>query len=114
MLATRTTRLSSDPTALTLDPALLGLRNTRGLTLSLQPDRRILQLDGELVRLNEDYAAHRVGDLSMLPPRIRAVGKGGFAEWMKSRGKYGGQNKVPRMDNSGQITEEMSRFFAGA
>lgn len=69
------------------------------------------ELDAELVRLNEDYAAHRVGDLSMLPPRIRPVGKGGFADWMKSRGKYGGQNKVPRMDNTGAMTNDLAAWF---
>jgi hypothetical protein len=69
------------------------------------------ELDAELVRLNEDYAAHRVGDLSMLPPRIRPVGKGGFADWMKSRGKYGGQNKVPRMDNTGAMTKDLAVWF---
>jgi hypothetical protein len=69
------------------------------------------ELDAELTRLNEDYAAHRVGDLSMLLPRVRAVEKGGFADWMKSRGKYGGQNKVPRMDNTGAMTKELAAWF---
>ncbi|HEY2784055.1 MAG TPA: GH3 auxin-responsive promoter family protein [Fimbriiglobus sp.] len=68
-------------------------------------------LDDELIRLNEDYAAHRVGDLSMLSPRVRPVAKGSFADWMKSRGKYGGQNKVPRMDNTGVLTKELEGWF---
>jgi hypothetical protein len=69
-------------------------------------------LDAELSRLNEDYAAHRIGDLTMLRPEVRVVRPNGFAEWMKSRGKYGGQNKVPRMDNTGKITGELAEFFA--
>jgi hypothetical protein len=69
-------------------------------------------LDAALCRANEDYQAHRQGDLTMLAPEVRAVRKGGFADWMRARGKLGGQNKVPRMDNSGQITSEISRFFA--
>jgi hypothetical protein len=69
------------------------------------------ELDATLCRLNEDYAAHRQGDLTMLPPEVVAVRRGGFAEWMKAHGKLGGQHKVPRMDNSGQITAEMARFF---
>src|SRR5262249_44749258 len=69
------------------------------------------ELDAALCRLNEDYAAHRQGDLTMLPPEVVAVRRGGFAEWMKARGQLGGQHKVPRMDNSGQLTGEMSRFF---
>jgi hypothetical protein len=68
-------------------------------------------LDAELNRLNEDYAAHRVGDLTMRLPRVAAVRRGGFDEWMKSRGKYGGQNKVPRMDNAGAMTSELRAWF---
>ncbi|HSQ55457.1 MAG TPA: GH3 auxin-responsive promoter family protein, partial [Gemmata sp.] len=78
-----------------------------------RPDlRRIAkELDEELNRLNEDYAAHRVGDLTMGAPEIRVVKRGGFAEWMKARGKYGGQNKVPRMDNTGTMTRDMAAWF---
>jgi hypothetical protein len=70
------------------------------------------ELDAELVRANEDYAAHRVGDVSMLVPEVRVVRRGGFDEWMKSRGKYGGQTKVPRMDNTGVMTKELAGWFA--
>jgi hypothetical protein len=70
------------------------------------------QIDEELSRINEDYAPHRQGDLAMLVPEVRVVKRGGFAEWMKARGKYGGQNKVPRMDNSGQMTRDMASWFA--
>jgi hypothetical protein len=69
-------------------------------------------IDEELSRINEDYAPHRVGDLAMLMPEVRVVKPGGFAEWMKARGKYGGQNKVPRMDNSGSMTKDAATWFA--
>jgi hypothetical protein len=72
------------------------------------------EVDAVLCRLNEDYQAHRQGDLTMRPPEVVAVRRGGFSDWMRAHGKLGGQHKVPRMDNSGQITAEMSRFFAGA
>lgn len=68
-------------------------------------------LDDKLCELNEDYAAHRVGDLTMLRPRIRVVPPGGFTEWMKSRGKEGGQHKVPRMDNAGAITQQICEWL---
>jgi hypothetical protein len=71
-----------------------------------------LVLDAELGRLNEDYAAHRAGDLAMREPEIVPVRHGGFADWMRSRGRLGGQNKVPRLDNSGQITDQLARFFS--
>jgi hypothetical protein len=48
-----------------------------------------------------------------LTPEVVGVRRGGFADWMRARGKLGGQHKVPRMDSSGTITEEMRRFFRG-
>jgi hypothetical protein len=68
-------------------------------------------LDETLCRLNEDYAAHRAGDLTMLAPEVWPVRRGGFSEWMRSRGKLGGQHKLPRMDNTGQLTREMCRWL---
>jgi hypothetical protein len=67
-------------------------------------------IDAELRRLNEDYDAHRVGDLTMLRPVVRVVPEGGFELWMKNRGKEGGQNKVPRMDDSGVMTEVIASW----
>jgi hypothetical protein len=69
------------------------------------------EIDEELTRINEDYGPHRVGDLAMLMPEVRVVKRGGFDEWMKDRGRYGGQNKVPRMDNSAKITNDMIAWF---
>ncbi|MCW5774626.1 MAG: hypothetical protein KIT16_23480, partial [Rhodospirillaceae bacterium] len=46
---------------------------------------------------NEDYAAHRAGGFGMKPPAVEAMRPGGFAAWMKARGRLGGQNKVPRV-----------------
>jgi hypothetical protein len=73
-------------------------------------DRFSEELDGELCKLNEDYRAHRAGDLTMLAPEVWAVRSGGFADWLRSRGQLGGQHKVPRMDNTGRLTEELSRW----
>jgi hypothetical protein len=70
------------------------------------------ELDRALCRLNEDYEAHRVGDLTMRAPEVWPVRRGGFADWMRARGQLGGQHKVPRMDNSGQITRDLSRFLS--
>ncbi len=68
-------------------------------------------IDAELSRLNEDYAAHRGGDLTMMAPEVRAVPAGGFAAWMAARGKAGGQNKVPRIDNSGAVTAQLADWL---
>lgn len=74
--------------------------------------RFIEQLDAALGRLNADYSAHRAGDRAMRAPQVHPVRRGGFAKWMRARGRLGGQNKVPRLDNSGHIADELSRFFA--
>jgi len=86
-------------------------------TETICPDARIhfeRELDAALGRLNADYLAHRLGDLTMMAPEVCPVPRGGFAAWMRSRGRLGGQNKVPRMDNSGQITGQLALFFHGA
>lgn len=75
-------------------------------------DRFRAELDAVLCRMNEDYAAHRQGDLTMRSPEVCLVQRGGFAAWMRSQGKLGGQHKVPRIDNSGELTSELSRWFA--
>jgi hypothetical protein len=69
------------------------------------------ELDAALCRLNEDYQAHRAGDLTLGAPEVRAVRRGGFADWLRAQGKLGGQHKVPRMDNSGRLTRELSVYF---
>jgi hypothetical protein len=68
-------------------------------------------LDAALGRLNEDYTAHRQGNLTMRLPEVCAVPRGGFTAWMRSQGKLGGQHKVPRMDNTGQLTQQLFQFF---
>lgn len=55
------------------------------------------RLDDTLKALNVDYAEHRAGGFGMDAPQVRFVAPGGFAAWMKARGKLGGQNKVPRV-----------------
>jgi hypothetical protein len=75
-------------------------------------ERFARQLDSELCQLNEDYRAHRCGDVTLLGPEVWAVPPGGFAAWMRHRGRVGGQHKVPRLDNSGSLTRELTRFFA--
>jgi hypothetical protein len=42
--------------------------------------------------------------------KITVIQKGGFNSYMKSVGKLGGQNKVPRLSNDRKIADELSRF----
>jgi hypothetical protein len=64
-------------------------------------------LDADLRDRNADYKAHRAEGVGMPLPALLTVKPGGFADWMRSRGRFGGQNKVPRMDNGGLLTAEL-------
>jgi hypothetical protein len=61
-------------------------------------------VDEELCRLNEDYQAHRAGDLTMLAPETVPVKPGGLLAWLRARPNFSPQHKVPRMDNGGKVT----------
>ncbi len=69
------------------------------------------ELDHGLCRLNDDYRAHRAGDVGMGPPQVWPVARGAFAAWLRSQGKLGGQHKVPRMDNTGAVTRQMREWM---
>lgn len=56
-------------------------------------------LDNALKTLNSDYEAKRYKNMTLAPPRVHVVEQGTFYNWMKERGKLGGQNKVPRLAN---------------
>ena len=70
------------------------------------------ELDSTLCRLNDDYETHRAGGYGMDAPRVRFLPSGGFAAWMKSRGKLGGQNKVPRIVNDPELFAALRQFAA--
>lgn len=61
------------------------------------PARFAAVLDRTLAQGNEDYAVHRHNDYQLRAPEIVFVAPGAFADWMRTRGKLGGQNKVPRV-----------------
>jgi hypothetical protein len=68
-------------------------------------------LDAVLRRLNEDYDAHRKGDLTMLPPEVLRVRPGGFERWMLAHGKRPPQHKVPRMDSTGEQSRAIEQWM---
>ena len=67
-------------------------------------------LDAALCRLNDDYDAHRAGGYGLDAARVHLMPPGGFAAWMKSRGKLGGQNKVPRIVNDRDLFAALQAF----
>jgi hypothetical protein len=44
------------------------------------------------------------------PLRITVIRKNGFIDYMKSIGKLGGQNKVPRLSNDRKLADELQSF----
>lgn len=70
-------------------------------------DRFALILDEKLREINSDYDAKRHKDLALVAPLIHSVESGTFHYWMKSRGKLGGQNKVPRLANNREYLDDI-------
>ncbi len=64
-------------------------------------------LDDTLRKVNSDYDAKRYKDIALDMPKVHFVEKGTFYLWMKSRGKLGGQNKVPRLSNDRKYIDEI-------
>lgn len=64
-------------------------------------------LDAALRRINSDYDAKRQADLALVAPLVHQVPQGTFYRWMKSRGKLGGQNKVPRLSNDREYLDDI-------
>jgi hypothetical protein len=69
-------------------------------------------LDKELQHINSDYEAKRTADIMLKKPKVRPVPKGTFYNWLKSKGKIGGQNKVPRLFNGRKYVDEITDFLA--
>ncbi len=67
-------------------------------------------LDNNLQKINSDYEAKRFKNMAMERLRLHAVPLGTFHRWLKAKGKYGGQHKVPRLANHRQYVEEILSF----
>lgn len=72
-------------------------------------DTLAVQVDRFLQEKNIYYKDLIQGHI-LLPLRIRPVQKNGFIEYMKSQGKLGGQNKVPRLSNDRKIVSGLEKF----
>ena len=64
-------------------------------------------LDAALQRLNSDYEAKRYKSLTLQRLEIVEARSGLFEDWLRSRGKLGGQHKVPRLANTRELIEEI-------
>ncbi|HET6243512.1 MAG: GH3 auxin-responsive promoter family protein [Bacteroidetes bacterium] len=64
-------------------------------------------LDNALKTVNSDYEAKRFNDFVLKMPLVNIMKENTFYEWLKSKGKLGGQNKVPRLANDRKFIEEI-------
>lgn len=73
----------------------------------------IVALDQALKSVNSDYEAKRQKNIALRLPLVHAVKKGTFTQWLRSKGKLGGQHKVPRLSNERRIIDEILAMTAG-
>lgn len=72
-------------------------------------DKLASKLDASMQQQNTYYLDLIEGKV-LQPLKITAIEKGGFNNYMKSVGKLGGQNKVPRLANDRKIANELTKF----
>lgn len=104
-------------TEYTAAPVYFGDNNTGAhewlIEFAIEPDNleKFTQvLDENLKKVNSDYEAKRSYNLSLGEPIVKSLPKGTFSEWMKSIGKLGGQNKVPRLSNNRDYVNRLLGF----
>jgi len=68
-------------------------------------------LDNALCSINSDYEAKRYKNITLEMPVIRNLEKGTFYKWLSSKGKLGGQNKVPRLSNERKYVDEILKLI---
>ncbi len=68
------------------------------------------KVDNNLRKKNIYYDDLISGNI-LKPLQISPVRKNGFIDYMKSIGKLGGQNKVPRLSNDRKIAEDLARWI---
>ncbi|MEO1263680.1 MAG: GH3 auxin-responsive promoter family protein [Bacteroidota bacterium] len=67
------------------------------------------RIDERMIRQNIYYADLIKGKI-LQPLKIKALQKDAFRNYMKSKGKLGGQNKVPRLSNDREIAKELQKY----
>jgi len=70
------------------------------------------ELDSALKTINSDYEAKRHKDIALRMPLVKPVPKNTFSSWLESKGKLGGQHKVPRLSNDRKFLEEIVLFIS--
>ncbi|MEN9684582.1 MAG: hypothetical protein RLZZ28_368 [Bacteroidota bacterium] len=65
----------------------------------------------ELLRQKNVYYDDLIAGNILQPLQIRKIRKNGFIDFMKSEGKLGGQNKVPRLGNDRVMADKLKAFL---
>ncbi|MBK8609518.1 MAG: GH3 auxin-responsive promoter family protein [Chitinophagaceae bacterium] len=68
-------------------------------------------LDAELKNINSDYEAKRHKNIALRLPIVHKLPAGTFTEWLRSKGKLGGQHKIPRLSNERTMLEEILKLI---
>jgi hypothetical protein len=75
---------------------------------SVEEFSRILDL--ELQALNSDYEAKRYNNMTLNPLVLNLARPNLFYDWLKDRGKLGGQHKIPRLSNTREYVEQLKEL----
>jgi len=70
-------------------------------------DKFVRLLDHKLQELNSDYEAKRYKDITLQQLEVIPARENLFNDWLKAKGKLGGQHKVPRLSNDRKIIDEL-------
>ena len=67
-------------------------------------------LDNALKSINSDYEAKRYHNMTLAIPKIHQARTNLFYDWLKEKGKLGGQHKVPRLSNTRWFLDELLKL----
>ncbi|GAP68903.1 GH3 auxin-responsive promoter [Bacteroidales bacterium 6E] len=102
----------------TAGPVFMGMNNKGAHEWIIEFDKEpsslekfTISLDNALKMLNSDYEAKRHKDITLEMPHVVKAPSGTFYEWMKSRGKVGGQNKIPRLSNDRKYLDQLHKMI---
>ncbi len=93
-----------------------GIRAGHEWWVELRPGTRLTpigpqlgaEIDMELQRLNPDYASRRK-EGTIIVPTVRLVMPGVFEHWLRYRGQWGAQNKMPHCRSDRLIADELTQ-----
>ncbi|POY41503.1 hypothetical protein C3L50_03080 [Flavobacterium alvei] len=67
-------------------------------------------LDETLQSLNSDYEAKRHNNMTLNPLLLNIARPNLFYDWLKEKGKLGGQHKIPRLSNERDYLEQLKNM----